>query len=292
MDKQQLLDSAISSFLDLLQTRIQGEEFNVNPDNLAEEKVRITALDSDGEPLQSSEQGLDEWGGKEDLVAKEWGGATAESLASFFSKGAEKIDLPALTASELKQAVHLEIQIGDPEDQGIRTCMPLYPMRHLNLKHIIVEESVLGKTNYAFAQTPSHGWHMAYGRINHTPLSMKLFQGETVVFSTPSYERHKVLEPYPGVTPFRGNLIALHSDHYRPHLEMILHEDHRGVEVLLNQLPWGPAPLVSLNKELQVTATHQVHGMEPHPEPTSFESIHHLIDTLDRTFFYDNFETY
>ena len=35
MHKQQLLDSAISGFLDLLQTRIQEEEFNVNPDNLA-----------------------------------------------------------------------------------------------------------------------------------------------------------------------------------------------------------------------------------------------------------------
>ena len=73
---------------------------------------------------------------------------------------------------------------------------------------------------------------------------------------------------------------------------MILHENHRGVEVLLNQLPWGPAPLVSLDKELRVTATHEVQGMEPHLETTSFESIHHLIDTLDRTFFYDNFNSY
>ena len=45
-------------------------------------------------------------------------------------------------------------------------------------------------------------------------------------------------------------------------------------------------------QQLLDSATHQVHGMEPHPEPISFESIHHLIDTLDRTFFYDNFETY
>ena len=292
MDKQQLLDSAISGFLDLLQTRIQEEEFNVNPDNLTEERVRITALDSDGEPLQYSEQGLDEWGSAEDLVAKEWGGATAESLASFFGKAAEKMDLPALTATELEQAVHLEIRIGDPEDQGIRSCMPLYPMDHLNPECMVVEESLLGTTTYAFAQTPSHGWYVAYGRINHSPFSTKLYQGETVVFSTPSYERHKVLEPYPGVTPLRGNLIALHSDHYRPHLEMILHEDHRGVEILLNQLPWGPAPLVSLDKELRVTATHEVQGVEPHLDPTSFDSIHHLIDTLDRTFFYDNFDTY
>ena len=36
MDKQQLLDSATSGFLELLQTNIQEEEFNVNPDNLAE----------------------------------------------------------------------------------------------------------------------------------------------------------------------------------------------------------------------------------------------------------------
>jgi hypothetical protein len=108
--------------------------------------------------------------------------------------------------------VYLEIQIGDPENQGIRACMPLYPMRHLNRECMVVEESLLGTTTYAFAQTPSHGWYVAYGRVNQSPFSTKLFQGETVVFSTPSYERHKVLEPYPGVTPLKGNLIALHSD--------------------------------------------------------------------------------
>ena len=65
----------------------------------------------------SSEQGLDEWGAA-GLVPKKWGGATAESLVSFFSKGAEKMDLPALTAAELEQAVYLEIQIGDPGRSG------------------------------------------------------------------------------------------------------------------------------------------------------------------------------
>ena len=274
MDKQQLLDSAISSFHDLLLTRIQGEEFNVNPDNLAEVRVHITALDSDGEPLQSSEQGLDEWGGKEDLVAKEWGGATAESLASFFSKGAEKIDLPALTASELKQAVHLEIQIGDPEDQGIRACMPLYPMRHLNSKCIIVDDF----GGYAFNKALS--WNICHGRIESKSRTYSDY------YASSTYNADK------DTRALLGNCIVLFSDGYIQPIQMILHEDHRGVEVLLNQLPWGPTPLMSLDKELRVTATHEVQGMEPNFEPTSFESIHHLIDTLDRTFFYDNFDTY
>lgn len=46
-----------------------------------------------------------------------------------------------------------------------------------------------------------------------------------------------------------------------------------------------------MDKELRVTATHEVNGLEPNMEPTSFESIHHLIDKLDRTFFYDYFDT-
>ena len=75
-------------------------------------------------------------------------------------------------------------------------------------------------------------------------------------------------------------------------IQMILHENHCGVQVLLNQLPWGPAPLVSLDNELRVNATQEVHGLEPSLKPTSFDSIHHIIDTLDRTFFYDNFDTY
>ena len=274
MHKQQLLDSAISGFLDLLQTRIQEEEFNVNPDNLTEERVRITALDSDGEPLQYSEQGLDEWGSAEDLVAKEWGGATAESLASFFGKAAEKMDLPALTATELEQAVHLEIRIGDPEDQGIRSCMPLYPMRHLNPKHIIVDDF----GDYAFTKALS--WNICHGRIG----------GRSRTYS--DYYASSTYNANGDTKALRGNCIVLFSDGYIQPIQMILHEDHRGVEILLNQLPWGPAPLVSLDKELRVTATHEVQGVEPHLDPTSFDSIHHLIDTLDRTFFYDNFDTY
>ena len=47
-----------------------------------------------------------------------------------------------------------------------------------------------------------------------------------------------------------------------------------------------------VKQQLLDSATHEVQGMEPHLDPTSFESIHHLIDTLDRTFFYDNFDSY
>ena len=274
MDKSQLLYSAISRFLELLLMRIQEEEFNVNPDNLVEARVSITALDSDGEPLQSSEQGLDKWVDAGNLVAKEWGGVTEESLASFFSKGANKMLPPAMTATELEQAVHLEIRIGDPLDHGIHVCMPLYPMRHLNPQCIIVDD--FGE--YAFTKALS--WNICHGRIG----------GRTRTYS--HYYASSTYIADEDTKALRGNCIILFSDGYIQPIQMILHENHRGVEVLLNQLPWGPAPLVSLDKELRVTATHEVQGMEPHLETTSFESIHHLIDTLDRTFFYDNFNSY
>jgi hypothetical protein len=245
----------------------------VNPDNLTEEWVHITALDSEFETLKSSEQGLDEWGAA-GLVPKKWGGATAESLVSFFSKGAEKMDLPALTAAELEQAVYLEIQIGDPEDQGMRACMPLYPMDHLNPECIIVDDF----GDYAFSRALS--WNICHGRIGDRSRTYSDY------YASSTYNADK------DTKALRGNCIVLFSDGYIHPIQMILHEDHRGVEVLLNQLPWGPAPLVSLDKELRVTATHEVNGMEPNIEPTSFESVHHLIDTLDRTFFNDNFDTY
>lgn len=126
--------------------------------------------------------------------------------------------------------MHLEIRIGDPEDQGIRACMPLYPMRHLNSECIIVDDF----GDYAFNKALS--WNICYGRIEGKSRTYSDY------YSSSTYNADK------DTRALLGNCIVLFSDGYIHPIQLILHEDHRGVEVLLNQLPWGPTPLMSLDE--------------------------------------------